>query len=283
MTKMQSQTMYLQPNPRPKETTMTRIAIWILALAMGLACGDAQEFDEGDDTGTLAQGFRGKPTQSFQFGARPTGGRDKCDKTSTGQTCIIPPSKTLTYCVERFTTFSSAEATRVENAIEAFDAATDFTLNNVSPITGDCGIVSPLPNMSWKPGSQGSSGTASNDVKDYAMSFPSGLVNLTEGAGVVGNYQNWTFCDSRIDIVDIRAKGTTQDADNKGLDHAATHTLENCLGIGTRPSGAGLASRALFSPTSAATGMTGGEACQVLNFTLTDPGQFNHTAACATD
>jgi hypothetical protein len=251
---------------------------------MGLACGDAQELDdEAYDIGTVAQGFRGKPTPNNQFGARPSGGRDKCDKTTSSQTCIIPPAKTLTYCVERFTSFSSSEATRIENAIEQFDSATDFALNNVTPIGGDCGTVSPLPHMSWKPGSQGSSGTASNDIKDYAMSFPSGLVNLTEGSGVVGSYQNWTFCDSRIDIVDINAKGTTTTADNQGLDHAATHTLVNCLGVGTRPGGAGLASRALFSPTSAATGLSGGEACQIQNFTLTDPGQFNHTSACSTD
>jgi hypothetical protein len=272
---------------------MIRFASSILAFAL-FACGGAAEGDdlfEDDysDLGQAEQPFHGKRTPSFQYGTRTATSRQKCDRSSTGQVCAIPPSKTLTYCVEPAGTvlanWTNAERNRVSAIIEGLDAISDFTLNPVDSFGFSCLSLSPQPQVLAFTSSTGSSGTGSSDVKDYAHSGMFNFTDLTEGAGIVGAYQTWGGCEIRLDIVDIRAKGTSATQDNNGVDHAAAHTLMACLGIGGRSGDGGRASRNLFNPATTATNVSTGEACQMTGFTLSSPGQFNNslTGDCASD
>lgn len=261
--------------------TIIMVLVWLFAAACS---GTADEYTE---IGELEQGFRGKETPNFQYGTRTGSTKQRCDKTTAGQVCAIPPSKTLTYCIHLGTaiggpdsqSFVGTQNARVSSIIEGFDAISDFVLTPTA--TQDC-FFSP-GNMSIFKGPAGSAGTGSGDVKDYANTSMSSMTGLTEGAGVVGSYQTWGHCSWNIDVDDILAKGTSSTQDNNGLDHAAAHSLMVCLGIGGRTGDGGRASRNLFNPASTAVVVSNGESCQLQGFTLSDPGQFNLNPDCASD
>lgn len=256
-----------------------------------VGCGAAEEEGYEEDqteVGSIEQPFHGKRTPSFQYGTRTATSRQKCDRTSAGQVCAIPPSKTLSYCIDPTNImfgvqFTTAERVRISTAFEGLDGGTDFTLNPVDTFGFSCtGVTAQIKVF---PGAAGSSGTASNNVKDYVHTPMFDMTSLIEGAGIVGSYQAWGGCQINIDRVDINAKGTSSTQDNNGIDHAALHGLLACLGIGGQGGLAGRASRNLFDPSTTAVNVSQGEACQILGFTLSSPGQFNNslTGDCASD
>ncbi len=268
---------------------------FVLLSALTLACGGVDNGDlfddapDGGDLGQIEQAFGAKTTPSFQFGTRTATTKQRCNFNDS-QVCAVPPAKSLSYCVHVGTliggpdaySFNAAEQTRVVNIIEGLDAVSDFTLTHTT--FGDC--TSEFGNGQIKAFKSpvGAAGIVSNDVKDYGVALFSGLVGLTEGAGVQGDYQNWTNCVMSIDVVDILAKGVNASQDNNGLDHAAAHSLVGCLGIGGRTGDGGRASRNLFNPATTAVVVSAGEACSLNSFTVSSPGQyFNDTPNCPTD
>jgi hypothetical protein len=258
--------------------------VWLFASACGAT---DQDWETTDELGELEQEFRGKETPNFQYGTRTGITKQRCDKTTAGQVCAIPPSKTLTYCINlgpitggsAATAFTGSEHARIAAIIEGFDGGSDFALNILG--VDECMFAT---DMSISKAAVGTSGTASNEIKDYATTTMTGMTGLTEGAGVVGSYQTWTQCNWNIDMVDILAKGTSSTQDNNGLDHAAKNSLLGCLGVGRRSTNpGGLGSRNLVNMAIAQTGVSAGEACSLTGFTLSDPGQYNLNPDCPSD
>ncbi len=261
----------------------------LLVAGCGGVDGEPGALSQEEELGQDAQAFGGATNPSNQFGTRTSSTKQRCNF-NDAQICSVPPAKSLSYCVhtgallggpDQFS-FTAAQRTRVVNIIEGFDSTSDFTLTHTS--VSDC--FSELGNGQIKvfKSPVGALGTASNEIKDYADPVFSGLTNLTEGAGVQGDYQSWTNCQMNIDVADILAKGANSTEDNNVLDHASKNSLLGCLGIGRRSTNpGGLGSRNLVAPTIAQTSVSTGEACALQHFTLSNPGQYNQAFACPTD
>lgn len=266
-------------------------ALLMLAACAGTDAGtEPENGDEiyGSIVGELKQEFRGKETATTQFGTQTGTQRNRCDKTSSGQVCAIPPKKTLNYCIENIqgSNWPGSTLNQVSTRIEAFDAGSDFTLNPHSAFGNFCSsLTNPVMDIIVYSRPVGSSGTGSSNVKDYGTSVFGTLSSLTEGSGVVGSYVSWQWCEMGIDVTDILNKGANSSEDANGIDHAASKSLTECLGLGGRSVGTiNRATRTTFSPGSIATALSSAESCQLLNFTLSDPGQFNETSpACTGD
>jgi hypothetical protein len=265
-----------------------------LALLL-VACAGGDEWAETEELGELEEPFRGKNTPSFQYGTQTGGDKAKCNKTSTGQVCSIPAQRNWTYCIQSSpggSGFSGAVRTRIESDLTALDTSLGTLgwdiVNDGDILFGSCCDTCTLsgqpPKIVILNANVGASGSASNDVKDYAAVSFGGTQALTEGSGVVGQYQSHSKCTISINETDILAKGTNATQDNNGVDHALLHGMMACLGIGARTTSSGLASRRLFQPSTTATNVSTGESCQLNEHTLSDPGQYNlKTPQCSSD
>lgn len=264
-----------------------------LSVVLALGCGAAVDDLEELELEQTEQAFVGKVTPSFQFGTNTSAQRLRCNRTTSGQVCVVPKAKSLSYCIDRHFSnpqdpiFSESEATRIRNLVQGLGAS-GWSFSEISPFNCTDGTMG-IPDIVFFVGSVGSSGTGSNDVKDYATNIwscasgsPGCLNNLTEGTGVTGQYQSWTHCKVVVDRTDIYAKGTTATQDNQGFDHASKHGFLGCLGIGGRSISGGFASRTLFQPSSSATSVTTGENCSLVGFTTASAGQYNHALAPCT-
>jgi hypothetical protein len=253
-------------------------------------CGAAPDDDElFGELDQLEQPMSAPFTPSFQMGTQTGSTRQRCNKTASGQVCVVPPNKSLRYCINRnleLNPFTDAEYTRIKSMITQIDGISGWTFTEVNAqqcfeLPVDLVVIA---------GSVGSSGTASNDVKDYGLprfvtvgGLDGGLVDMTESAGVVGQYQKWTVCRAIVDRVDILAKGTSTTQDDNGVDHAAAHAILGCLGMGGRTGDGGRASRNLFNPATTATVISSGESCTLAAFTSGTPTVWNNTGNCPSD
>lgn len=170
------------------------------------------------------------------------------------------------------------EESRIRTMITSLDTISGWTFTQAPKFTDCFGTPQDIIVVNTP---VGASGTASNDVKDYGIpvwttvgGLQGGLVDLTEDVGVSGQYQNWTVCQARVDGNDIYAKGTSATQDANGMNHAAAHAIEGCLGIGGRTTGSAFASRNSFAPATVATSISTGETCALAAFSLVNPGHF---------
>lgn len=246
--------------------------IALLVTAMLFACGgEPDDMFVDDEFGTLAQGMSGANTPTATYGTQTGTARQRCSQTATGQVCSVPASKTMTYCVERFPNsngFTNPEIIDANSFIEFLDGIQGWTFNP-TPLNPQGSCAQPggqFADIYLQSGPVGSSGTASNNIKDYStVSFIGTITNLTEGASVVGQRQSHTKCTITIDRTDILAKGGSS-ASNV-MSHAVAHAVLGCLGIGGR----GDDSRPLASKATVTTGLvnntlTAAEVCQLQNY-----------------
>ncbi len=271
----------------------------LLVLAM-VGCASADEgFDSELEVGQLEQAITGATNPSFQYGTQTGSDRNRCNKTSSGQVCMVPSKRVNSVCIHTANflsppspppTFTASESATIRafitNVYEprgTWQFNIDDTLGD-GTFLADCFARSTPADISITIGAVGSSGSGSNNVKDYSSTTFNGAVSLTEGAGVVGSYQRWTTCNIKVDRVDAYAKGTSSTQDQNALGHAAAHGFAGCLGLGTA-SGiqSDRAARSLFQPSTVAVGVTSGEGCALDNFSSVLQSQYNNGTVCAND
>lgn len=254
-------------------------------------CGAPVEDDGAEDWGQAEQAMSAKLSPTYQPGTQTGSSRNRCNKVSSGQVCVVPPKKTITYCIDQSTAqtpFTAAEYTRVKNIINVFDARTGWVFTEAN--TFNCfGLTVDLLVQRF---SVGSSGTASNDIKDYGGNtwntvggLPGGLVDLTESADVVGQAQKWTVCRASVDVVDIYAKGTSTSQDQAIFDHAAGHGIAACMGVGAVSNlTANQFSRSGVNGNLLANSLSLGEACMLDSFSAANPTTWGFSGpACPND
>lgn len=246
----------------------------LLGLALCFACGSVDEsplFDapDGGEVGQAEFRMSAPETPSYQFGSRTGSGHAKCDKTSSGQVCSVIDTKDIVYCNSFETGLNGTGQIEVENSFTAIRSALSGTGWAFNPSA--LGFINPTcidndVELYFQKAAVGASGSASSNIKDYVdVSF--GLVaGLTEGSGVVGQYQRHGTCLVKLDEVDIMAKGANATEDTRYYARAIRHGIALCLG-----SGAAATSSTNFTNTSMPasppplppTAFTAGEFCQL--------------------
>jgi hypothetical protein len=260
-------------------------------LALALACGAPSEdyFDDSPDggLGQVEQAFGAKNSTTYQYGTRSASSSLACNKTSTGQVCMLLRGVTGTVANKavtwRFTPahgFTAAEQTGIRNAVTALDntlSTWTFTETTVAPSA---------PIQIGKGTCSGSS--SSNNIDSFRCLSWALPQNLTEGAGVVGAYQSASVVIA-LDTTDIVARGAveesvqpgTQGEEGKLRTHAALSGFMAAIGAGTRDDASSANTyhdrTLVFPPLSSA-----GADCQMESFNHFDNGAFDLvTPACA--
>lgn len=283
----------------------------VLALGLVFACGgvdNGELFDDspdgGEEIGSVEQAITGKVTPSFQFGASTATNRRKCNKTTAGQVCEVPNTVNLLVCTTPRvgSALGGTAQTAGNDAVNELHGISGFALNfpgaSLGVLDGLCDFTDNQPevgggtdaNIVISKGAVGSSGTASNDIADYAsVTFfqGTGSANLVEGAGVVGSYKSHQMCSIVIDVVDLQNKGTSATQDYNLVFHAVANSLLVCGGVARHPTATGtssLYSRAVMNGAIDVAGISAGEFCQVNGLTLSAPTQYNNNATtCPSD
>lgn len=288
---------------------MTRIYA-LLALASTLACGapdeylDAAGMDDEEDLAQLEQPITGKTTTTYQFGVQTGSTHRRCNKTSSGQVCEVPNTVNLKTCVNarsvEGTTLSGTAQIRAEAMRAELHGIPSFAFNwpfaDTGTLDGQCQLgslagpgVGQDANIVFVQGAVGTSGTGSNDIKDYVgVEFITGNGNgsLVEQAGVVGSYKSHQFCRIKLDETDIFAKGANAGEDQNLLDHASIAGLLMCAGFGLDPLASATGcryTRTGVTPSIDVGCFSAGEVCQANGFTLSTPTQYANGTACASD
>jgi hypothetical protein len=289
---------------------MTKI-FSLLALALTVACGGVDngelfdEADAGDELGSVEQAISAKPTPSFQFGSLTATNRRKPNRTSSGQVVTVPTTVNLKVCTNprsgaQLSTASKlrAEAMRSELHDGHPTWSFNFPQSQVGVIDGACEFDDGVPgdsggfdaNILVNKGSVGASGTSSNNIEDYAsVQFirGNGSDNLSEGAGVAGNYKSHQFCAITIDETDLLAKGTNAAQDQNLIDHAIINSYLVCAGTGRHPTATStsqLYSRRFMNASIDVGTMSDGEFCMSQSYALSNLGAFTLTSpACTND
>lgn len=261
----------------------------IVGWALVMGCG--APLDEADEYGQDEQAMSAKVSPTYQPGTQTGSSRNRCNKVSSGQICVVPPKKTITYCIDQSTAvtpLTAAQYTRVKNIINVFDARTGWVFTEAD--TFNCfGVTTDI--IIFR-SAVGSSGTASNDIKDYGTNTwnttggaVGGLVDLTESADVVGQAQKWTTCRALVDVVDILAKGTSTSQDSNIFDHAAGHGIAACMGLGAISSTTlNQFTRSGVNGNLLANSLSTGEACVLDSWSAANPGNWGFSGpACSND
>lgn len=267
------------------------------------AAGIEDEGDAGEQLGSVALPITGKPTTTYQFGVQTGSTKRRCNKTSSGQVCEVPNTVNLKTCTSarsiEGTPLSSSAQIRAEgmrNTLHSVSAfAFNFPFSDTGTLDGRCqlgttgGGAGSDANIVFVQGAVGSSGTGSNDIKDYvSIEFitGNGTSNLSEQPGVVGSYKSHQFCRVKLDETDIFAKGANSADDNRLLDHASAVGLLGCAGFGIDPNEGDQScrfTRFAVNPPLLVNCLSAGETCQANGFTLSTPAQYANGTACSSD
>lgn len=252
---------------------------WVGACIVLAACSgeyEGEEYLEEEELGTLEEGLSAPASPSFQLGTRNASNQARCNTTSTGQVCQVPSTKNQIQCGYFHTVIPGMFGTASAEVISAFDALSGWSFPVADQLFFSCNAAQVDKRIEWstQPSGCGTSGSASNDINNYVcVTFGPGT-GLTEGAGVVGNYTKHSYCRIRVDIDEIRAKGTTDTADVNMFKHALGHGFAKCLGLGNRSTVSSTWTRAQMS--SGAIGpLTAGEQCVLNNFSDGSPTTFS--------
>lgn len=271
-----------------------------LAFALALsACGGAEpgdffedeSADGGDELGSIEQGYAAPVTPSFQFGTQTATTRMRCNKTSSGQVCNVIDHKNIYFCSDSpafsgglaglpaYTAFSTA-ASQLQSTLSTWVIAQgEYELFQDKCMST---VAHPIALQVFG-GAVGSSGPVSNDTKDYVSWSYGPVTGLTEGAGVVGQYQKFFGCNITLDTVDVDAKysGTAR---AKLYNQLAKQAIVGCFGAGRRDFGFNVSfatSKRIFSGTSDFT-LTPGEQCAINNYDTTNNGFFSNSGSSST-
>jgi hypothetical protein len=253
-------------------------AAWgLLALACGADTGDGGEYTDLD---TAEQEFSGHVTDSFQFGTRTASNQRRCDRVTVGQICTVFDDLTPTWCSASTGTgaFTSDDRTQLTNVVGGLDSL----LTNWAFTQQGSGCSAPIAFRKAVV-----SGSLTFDIRNY-VSVQLGVgSSLTEGSGVVGQYQSHSTCLISIDVDDINARAPSDlNQRNRLFRHAARHGLNKCLGLGGRAGSPNTSTREVVQSVPGASDFfwTNAELCQLNGFSLSGSGQYFHdTPDCSGD
>lgn len=259
------------------------ISCVLAATACGGYSDDGSDDSELGELGQDEQAFQASLSTNFQFGTQTGTTHQRCNRTSSGQVCSVITTKNPVICTDVNSNLPNFEATKINANIVALDTALNtwtFTGGGQDPITGLCNVGF---NVYIKAGAVGSSGTASNDIKDYANANIQTGLSLTEGPGVVGQYVTTPGCTITLDLVDLKAKsqGGIDPFYSRLLKHATLHSLLACMGLGGRtitPLGSNQSpTRNGVTTSNDVLTLTNGEVCEMNSFSTTlFPGEFRN-------
>lgn len=264
---------------------------------LALACGSAPENewiidydltmepepDPAVDTETdpselvqLGQPMSAPVTPTFQIGTRTSSSRMRCDRSTSGQVCQIPPTKSIAWCGGAPLPYSAD----LQPVVDIFDAVSGwtYTFGNTS-----CSSFFNIKVQTQADGC-GSNGTGSNNINDYVCTTFNNTTSLTEGSGVVGQYQRSDNCTVKIDDQQITAKVSDADGRRRLFRHAWAHGLAECVGLGGRNSVASNhATRVDINSSVERTSLTSGEVCTLQNYSTSSNTTFSNSGTCASD
>lgn len=256
----------------------------LLLISLLSACSGEID-DEGNlvDIDQIQQAYAANTTNNFQFGTRTAASHRQCDRTSTGQVCSVPSTKSITYCID--SGFTQADYNLVSNEIRLLDDALSgwtFTFEN-DLFTGAC-LLSTF--LVIKPGSCGTSGTSPTGIENYGCATLSSTTNLTEGVNgndPVGSYQKHSLSRGTVDITDINAKYSNASQREFAKRHAIKFILLSTVGLGSRTDGAAntFGSRSQIANFSLGL-LTAGEKCRLGTFNSSNNGDFSNLVLCNT-
>lgn len=260
------------------------------AFDMAEALEDGAVLDEYGELAQLEQAYNAPVTVNSQFGTQTGSDRGRCNRTSSGQVCSVPSFHNISYCAQNagFTPALGTES-RIHVLMNAMDSLlTTRTVSQPLDLFGICDATA--ANVLFSKAAVGTSGTASNDIKNYSTNSFDSPVALTEVGlpgepAVVGQYQKHVRCIIGVDETDIFAKGTNATQDQRYLDHAVVNALSACLGKG-RVSGVSAFNRATsrdMSSTHANDTFTAGELCQLNAYNAVNNGNFANSGNCGND
>lgn len=246
-----------------------------IAFACIIGCGAPEGDDDQEQIGELEQGFTARVSTNFQYGTQTGTQHRRCNRTTSGQVCRIPDTKSQVWCENGSPLGYSADITAV---INGFDDMSTWSFPFASiPALGTCADA--FKNLSIKVQTDGcgANGTASNNITDYVCITEGTATNLTEGPGVVGSYQSRNFCEVKIDWTQLTNKGLNNTEDHNYFKHAVAHGIAQCIGLGGKTNNNAQATSENMRADVANTSLSTGETCMAQNFTTASPGQFNHT------
>lgn len=288
---------------------MAKFAIFLVSCVFALACsGDAGElfpepeedagfidlsgessavvdregitevaFRAGDDRsgplelpvlGVAEQPYTAKVTGSYQFGTQTGSNKMQCDRTTSNQVCSIPRRKKIQLAWAHPDLQDTAEAAAL-NLDSNLDSGWQITS---SPSSG------PLASDQVRVLLQKDSclGNKTNNIEGYSCVGYGSVFSLSEGSGVVGQYQEHGGCIAGIDLDDIAAKYSSS-GDRFRLEyHAVGHAALACIGLGSRD-GAGntFSKRSILPSTATKSGLSAGEKCRANSFFVASDGTFS--------
>lgn len=260
---------------------MTRIALWILALGMGLACGEAQdidaELDELDEIGTV----EAPVTVRIGYGWRsdvafPNEGTFCTTQLPpAGQVCNYPPSKTIRYRLDA--SWSGAELTMAQQFVDArvsamnsqFGAA-GWSFSRVGGATAEVTI---------KKGNE--TGVSTTSILPYVRVQCANSTTLTQAPGLAGVNRLCNRMDAIIDLAKIDGAFTNATQRERVRGHAFGAAMSPGAGLGY-VSGPVDRMHSIAITTGAAkfSAYDSVAACRVNGYDLSNPGQFNTSTTC---
>lgn len=266
----------------------------LCAVASLFACGSASEdglfepsqevADAGAGLGSVELGLASKNSPTFQGGVSTANSRAACTKTSTGQVCTVPTIKQFFYCLGGG--FSASQKTRARNVAARLDAVlSNFVFSEVTLAHPSCIVTvlgEPTPALTFIAGTC-SGTTATDNIEAYSCgSFVTANGNLTEGAGVVGNYKSHSGYNAVIDLTDIFARGANVTEDSFILDQGFARGFLSFMGNGTR--NVNSFSTRTVRPAGVLVDLSPGDICRLESYAVNNQSNFGiATPQCLTD
>lgn len=249
--------------------------------ALSCACsGDG--YEEDADFGEVEQGMVAQATPTLTYGINTSSTRGNCNRTSTGQSCLVPEAKVMRWCVSNGTApvdlaavakiarVAAAASLSISNAMTKFGWS--FThLADDSPGSPEACANHSNRTVMISLGSTGLCGSATgSNIESYVCYNPTVGPLVTES--LPGSYRTMTGGVVIVDYDDVVAKaaGSATDTD-KLLYHGMGHSLIGLIGIGSQTASSSLLSRRAVLPFSNSLGTSSSENCRALGFNVSSP------------
>jgi len=211
----------------------------LFAACSGSDEGEFVDSVELQPLGVSEQAFLSKVSTNYQWGVRNAQSRTQCNRTTSGQQCVIPSAKGGFFCLDSSLTAAEkttarAVYTEIHNAIQAAGVSGPIWQEGPDPVLGSCQMFVSIGTVQ---------GAAGNNIESYSNIDFGTLFDLTEGVeslDPVGDFirhqHDFGFTDgfTTIDRTDINAKCSTTDGRTKLFRHALGHAIYAWHGLGSR-------------------------------------------------
>jgi hypothetical protein len=253
----------------------------LAALLWPLACG---AYDP-EELGTESEALTARSSSNFGYGVNQTAFvNDACvrDSREAGQFCMVPISKSHTYCLDGSTPFSPAEAQNITDTMQTIRSGlTGFTWTEVNHADINCAADVQIRRGTC-PGTCSSGGTIQNCVCTTVMRQGS-----TISESEAGNYVQMLGSVITLDRADIDAHYAVGSTTWHNVEvHGLGHNLLFLDGLGGKPANAGT-NDALISGRRIDPALTGhgaisaGEQCKAINYDVSSPSTFTYSSTCS--